>query len=355
MSSAVVQTVSIGAQWPTIDPFLFCAHHDDDYPAGDERFGPQASLAGRAIGQDFSGRDGWSMYHGSVVAGFPRHPHRGFETVTFVRRGLVDHADSLGAAARYGQGDVQWMTAGAGIVHAEMFPLLHRDRGNPLELFQIWLNLPAVDKMVEPHFSMLWAEHLPRVDLLDDEGRRTTVTVIAGSYNDAVPPSPPPHSWASRPESDLAIWHITLAPGATWALPAAAGATTGRTLYVFEAESLSIDGTSVGNDTATLLEPQRLVPIINGGAPSELLLLQGRPIGEPVAQYGPFVLNDRAGIEQAFADYQRTGFGGWPWPTDDPVHGSSDQRFARHADGRREEAPGGAPAGLSGTGQPGTR
>ena len=88
--------------WPTLDPFLFCVHHNDQYPAGNAQLGPNASLAGRRIGQDFGNKDGWSMYHGDVVPGFPRHPHRGFETVTVVRSGLIDHADSLGAAARYG-------------------------------------------------------------------------------------------------------------------------------------------------------------------------------------------------------------------------------------------------------------
>ncbi|MCU0659847.1 MAG: pirin family protein, partial [Polyangiaceae bacterium] len=107
-----------------MDPFLFCVHHDDAYPAGNERLGPATSLAGRNIGSDFAGKDGWNMYHGDVVPGFPQHPHRGFETVTVVRRGLVDHSDSMGARARYGGGDTQWLTAGKGIVHAEMFPLL---------------------------------------------------------------------------------------------------------------------------------------------------------------------------------------------------------------------------------------
>ena len=93
--------------------------------------GPAASLAGRDIGMDFEGKDGWRMYHGDVVPGFPRHPHRGFETVTLVRRGFIDHSDSLGATARFGRGDVQWMTAGRGIVHAEMFPLREREAAEP--------------------------------------------------------------------------------------------------------------------------------------------------------------------------------------------------------------------------------
>src|SRR5690606_32880367 len=118
---------------------------------------------GRNIGQDFAGIDGWRMYHGAEVPGFPQHPHRGFETVTIARRGYIDHADSLGAAARFGQGDVQWLTAGKGIVHSEMFPLLSKDDDNPVELFQIWVNLPAASKMVDPYFSMLWASDIPKV------------------------------------------------------------------------------------------------------------------------------------------------------------------------------------------------
>src|SRR3954469_23203180 len=148
MADVILQTVPLGAPpWPTADPFLFCVHHDDAYPAGNANLGPAASLAGRNLGQDFEGKDGWRMYHGTTVPGFPAHPHRGFETVTIVRRGLIDHSDSLGAAARFGGGDVQWLTAGRGVVHSEMFPLTERERTNPLELFQIWLNLPAEDKM----------------------------------------------------------------------------------------------------------------------------------------------------------------------------------------------------------------
>ncbi len=138
-----LQIEALGFPWQTIDPFLFCVYHDDAYPRGNAQFGPAAPLSGRDLGQDFAGKDGWRMYHGLTVPGFPAHPHRGFETVTLVRKGLIDHSDSLGATARFGSGDVQWLTAGRGIVHAEMFPLLDASAPNPLELFQIWLNLPA--------------------------------------------------------------------------------------------------------------------------------------------------------------------------------------------------------------------
>ncbi|HYN59579.1 MAG TPA: pirin family protein, partial [Rubrivivax sp.] len=157
-----LQIEALGFPWQTIDPFLFCVYHDDAYPRGNAQFGPDAPLDGRNLGQDFAGKDGWRMYHGLKVPGFPAHPHRGFETVTIVRRGLIDHSDSLGAAARFGGGDVQWLTAGRGIVHAEMFPLLDAGAPNPLELFQIWLNLPARNKMAEPHFKMLWSQDIPR-------------------------------------------------------------------------------------------------------------------------------------------------------------------------------------------------
>jgi redox-sensitive bicupin YhaK (pirin superfamily) len=333
MSSPVLQTVALGAQWPTVDPFLFCAHHDDAYPAGDDRLAPAVPIEGREPGSDFSGKDGWSMYHGAAVPGFPGHPHRGFETVTFVRTGLIDHSDSLGAAARFGRGDVQWVTAGAGIVHSEMFPLLEADAPNPLELFQIWLNLPAEDKLVDPHFTMLWDADIPRVV----EGG-ATVTVIAGRYGDATPPPPPPSSWASRADADVAIWHLQLEPGASWVLPPAAGGeTTARVLYVFEGDTLQVADVTLGNDTGVALEATAAVELTAGSAPVEALLLQGRPIGEPVARYGPFVMNTEADIEQAFSDYQTTRFGGWPWPKDDPDHGPTKGRFAVHADGRIEE------------------
>jgi redox-sensitive bicupin YhaK (pirin superfamily) len=327
--------VPLGFQWPAADPFLFCVHHDDRYPAGNDALGPAESLAGRALGQDFEGKDGWRMYHGRTVPGFPGHPHRGFETVTIVRNGFIDHSDSLGATARFGRGDVQWLTAGRGIVHAEMFPLLARDQGNELELFQIWLNLPRADKMVAPHFTTLWREQIPTEIARDSEGRATEINIVAGKLGGVLPPAAPPSSWAARPESDVAIWTIKMAPHAEWTLPPAI-AGTNRTLYFFRGKGLTLAGRAIAPYHAVTLRPEVEVPLVNGPDEGELLVLQGRPIGEPVTAYGPFVMNSRAEIQQAIGDYQRTHFGGWPFASEDPVHPREQTRFARHADGRVE-------------------
>ena len=341
MDEIVLETAPLtGTPWPTIDPFLFCVHHDDDYPTGNGRFGPDASLAGREMGADFEGVDGWRMYHGTEVPGFPQHPHRGFETVTYVRRGVIDHSDSLGAAARFGAGDTQWLTAGRGIVHSEMFPLLRDDEPNPLELFQIWVNLPAASKLTDPHFAMLWARDVPVVTARDGDGRTTTITVIAGALGDHVPPPPPPDSWASRDDADFAIWHLELEAGASWSVPAAPGGdTTVRVLYVYDGD-VAVGGTAVEAPTAVVVRAGSDASIVAGPDGAQVLMLQGRPIGEPVAQYGPFVMNDQDEIAQAFTDYRTTGFGGWPWPHDDPVHGATRGRFARHADGHEDELAG---------------
>ncbi len=372
----------LGFPWPTLDPFLFCVYHDDMYPQGKADMSPNASLAGRNLGQDFEGKDGWRMYHGMTVPGFPSHPHRGFETVTIVRKGLIDHSDSLGATARFGNaasvlaatasaaesasgstsssatgseipapvgGDVQWLTAGKGIVHSEMFPLLNAVANNPLELFQIWLNLPASHKMVEPHFTMFWAEKIPRRVDTDAAGRTTSVTCIAGqlasrtpaptSASEALTPlAPPPDSWAAQPGSDVAIWTLKMQPGARWVLPAAQGADTRRMLYFFKGSQITIAGQQLAQHAAIELLANQDVELVNGPNEAEFLVMQGKPIAEPVAQYGPFVMNTQAEIHQAFADYRRTEFGGWPFADTAPVHGREATRFAKHANGVLETA-----------------
>lgn len=328
---AIQDLLQLGFPWQGFDPFLFTVHHVDHYPAGNDRLGPVTRLDGRNLGSDFSYRDGWSMYHGATVPGFPQHPHRGFETVTVVRRGYVDHSDSLGATARYGEGDVQWLTTGSGVMHSEMFPLLDPDGANPLELFQIWLNLAPESKMVDAYFGMLWSENIPKVS--PAEG--VSIEVIAGRLGTSIAPPPPPDSWASRPDTDFAIWLIRLAPGVEYDMPPAM-AGTNRAIYCFVGDDLTIDGTGIGADVGARLDAASPVEIVNNGGPAELLMLQGRPIGAPVFQMGPFVMNSADELRQAVDDYRRTQFGGWPWAGPDPVHDRNEGRFALHADGKVE-------------------
>ncbi len=335
-ASPVRHVAKLGFSWQTRDPFLFCVHHDDRYPAGNDLMGPEPStLAGRNIGRDFTLKDGWRMYHGQRVPGFPQHPHRGFETVTVVRRGLLDHSDSLGAAARYGGGDVQWLTAGKGILHAEMFPLLRTAEANPLELFQIWLNLPKRNKMVDPHFSMLWDHLIGRTTSTDSQGRTTQVAVIAGALGATKAPAAPPDSWASVADSDVAIWTLKLAPGAEWTMPAARKGSH-RTLYFFRGSQLRVAGRDIPSYHQVQVDAHVALPLRAGDTEVEVLMLQGRPIGEPVVKHGPFVMNTRDEIRQAYRDYRRTQFGGWPWKSNEPVHERRKGRFARHANGKLE-------------------
>jgi redox-sensitive bicupin YhaK (pirin superfamily) len=179
--SSVMNLFDLDFPWQTQHPFLFCVYHKDDFPKGNGKSGPKASLVGRNIGQDFNSVDGWNMYHGEIVPGFPAHPHRGFETITVVNEGLVDHADSLNAAGRYGGGDTQWMTAGKGVQHSEMFPLVNEEQGNPLVMFQIWINLPAKNKMVKPHFAMLWGKDTPLWNVPMSKERSVQLKLSQGS------------------------------------------------------------------------------------------------------------------------------------------------------------------------------
>jgi redox-sensitive bicupin YhaK (pirin superfamily) len=188
--------------------------------------------------------------------------------------------------------------------------------------------------MVPAHFTMLWDDQIPR---LRADG--VEVTVIAGRLPGAdAPPDPPPASYASHAEADLGIWHVVLEPGATWTLPRAEGRETIRTLYVFDGTSLRLAGHDADLPRGTGVVVDSQVDLgLSSSEGVEVLVLQGRPLGEPVARYGPFVMTTEAQIQEAFEDYQRTQFGGWPWPDDDPVHPADQGRFARHADGRIEE------------------
>ncbi len=330
--SAIKTIKAIGSTWETDDPFLFCAYHEDMYPKGNSKLGPNVSLEGRNLGQDFMLKDGWRMYHGRIVPGFPAHPHRGFETVTIVHKGLVDHSDSLGAAGRFGNGDVQWMTAGKGVQHSEMFPLLHQQKENPFLLFQIWLNLPRTKKMVAPHFKMLWSEDIPKITFLDKNQKTTEVTLIAGKLEDQVAIPPAPNSWASDPKNEVAIWTIKMDPEATYTFPSASEGSN-RSIYFFKGTEINIEESKIPVHHQITVHAHKECTIKNGNTEAHFVLLQGKPINEAVVKQGPFVMNSKIEIREAIHEYQQTEFGGWPWPTHDHVHDASKSRFALYPDG----------------------
>jgi len=316
--------------FPTQDPFLFCVYHRDFMPAGNANM----EAPRRGNGHDFDASKPYRMYHGDRIPGFPQHPHRGFETITATMAGLIDHTDSVGNGGRYGEGDLQWMTAGKGIVHGEMFPLVHDDKPNTLQLFQIWLNLPSRSKMVEPDFVMHWADQVVTVPDLD----KAKVTVWAGAWGDLVPPRPPVASWAADPENEVTVWLLELQPGGSVSLPTARGGDAiSRSLYLVEGEGAAI---VTDEGTTPLLKQQyavlrgagtemQVAHLDEGASESvKVLVLGGKPIGEPVTQYGPFVMNTQREIQQAFHDYQTTRFGGWPWDEDAYVFPKDRTRFA---------------------------
>jgi redox-sensitive bicupin YhaK (pirin superfamily) len=338
MTGNILHIQALGFPWPTRDPFLFTAHHLDHYPSGNDMLGlDRKNLRGRMLGNDFRLKDGFRMYHGHPVPGFPRHPHRGFETITINLEGFVDHSDSMGATGRFGEGDVQWMTAGRGIQHAEMFPLLNPASDNPLEIVQIWMNLPARSKMVEPHFRMLWKHMIPQLSHADTRGKQTRVDAIAGELEGITAPEPTPDSWAADPGNGVQILLIHMEAGAQWTLPGDNRENVNRSLFFFRGESLQLEEEKLAVGHRVDLEPAADILLTNGREDAALCLMQGKPLGEPVAQHGPFVMNTREEIIQAYEDFQRTGFGKWPWESNAPHHGSGRGRFARHADGRTEE------------------
>ena len=281
------------------------------------------------------------MYHGDVVPGFPQHPHRGFETVTIVRRGLIDHSDSLGAdgALRPRRRAVAHRRRAASCTPrcSRCSSATARTRSS---CSRSGSTCPRADKLVEPalhdavghdHPAHARARRRRAGDRGHGDRRRARRRAAARAAAELVGRA------RRRRRRDL-----DARARARRALDAARAARRGtqRTLYFFAGDGArrSTARPSCRRTGASSSEPTSRSTSTTAPTSAELLLLQGRPIGEPVAQYGPFVMNSAHEIQQAFADYQRTGFGGWPWPDDDPVHRREQGRFARHADGRRRGA-----------------
>lgn len=336
MKNNIISSGKIGFRLPVKSPYIITAHHIDYYPKGNGKLAPVEYLKERNIGNDFDLEAPWRMYYGDKIPGFPVHPHRGFETVTIVEQGFVDHTDSLGGAGRYGEGDVQWLTAGSGIQHCEMFPLVYENRKNTMELFQIWLNLPSKNKMVAPHYKMFWNEDIPIVHEVDENGRKVDIKIIAGKYGEISPLSPPPDSWAYDEKNNVSIWLITLAPEAVFTLKAGSP-TSGRIIYYYKGENVQVDGVNFDSGSYVELVSDEKIIIKNGREQSKILLLGGEPINEPVSAHGPFVMNTEKELLEAYLDYEKTHFGGWKWKEGGPVNPPDAGRFAKYEDGSIEK------------------
>jgi len=248
---------------------------------------------------DAFGSDSASDY----VGGFPDHPHRGFETVTIMLEGRMRHRDSVGNVGLLEPGSVQWMTAGRGIIHSEM---PEQEEGR-MAGFQLWVNLAAADKMTAPQYRDVSPAQVP---LFADVGG-AEVRVIAGSSHGTA-------GAVVRPRTEPLVLDITLPPGATF--DAAIPATHNAFAYVFGGEAVDVgDAGGVGDASSlTRVEPDRMAILANDPAAhgvrlsaaasntqaARVLLVAGRPLGEPIAQYGPFVMNTKAELQQAFADFQ---------------------------------------------------
>jgi quercetin 2,3-dioxygenase len=227
---------------------------------------------------------------GDYIAGFPSHPHRGFETVTYMLDGRMRHKDNHGNEGLLTPGSVQWMTAGRGIVHSEM---PEQEQGL-MRGFQLWVNLPARDKMGAPKYQEFSAESIPSVTPHEGVG----IKVIAGRVGDVLGP-------VQQPATDPTYLDVSLAADAAFEHPVAAGHSAFA--YVYEGE-IAVDAAIIGKGELLVFGPGDAVRFNGLAERSKFILVAGRPIGEPVARYGPFVMNTQAEIMQAVQDYQAGRF-----------------------------------------------
>ncbi|HVE48907.1 MAG TPA: pirin family protein [Casimicrobiaceae bacterium] len=231
--------------------------------------------------------------------GVGQHPHRGFETVTIVYEGELEHRDSTGSGGRIGKGDVQWMTAGSGIMHEEFHSRDFASRGGTLQMAQLWVNLPAEDKMTPPSYQSILDADIPSVKLADDAG---SVRVIAGEYAG--------HQGPARTFTPIDVWDLRLSAGAEVTLPLQEGRS---------AILVVLRGTVMVNDEAIIREAQMMVldragsdASLSANNDTTVLVLSGEPIDEPIAGYGPFVMNSQQEIAQAIEDFNGGRFGKMP-------------------------------------------
>ncbi|HBE9078737.1 pirin family protein [Serratia fonticola] len=234
--------------------------------------------------------------------GVGQHPHRGFETVTIVYQGEVEHRDSTGSGGVIGPGDVQWMTAASGILHEEFHSKDFSQKGGTIEMVQLWVNLPAKDKMAAPGYQTLLNQDIPVVPLADNAGQ---VRVIAGNYGG--------HAGPARTFSPINVWDMKLNAGHTTTLQVEEGHTLA---VVMLHGAILVNGEQIVRETQMVLLDRAGDSItLEANGDVSLLVLSGEPIDEPIVGYGPFVMNSEAEIQQAFRDFNSGQFGAMPLTT----------------------------------------
>lgn len=227
--------------------------------------------------------------------GVGKHPHRGFETVTIVYDGQVTHHDSTNAGGTIGPGDVQWMTAGSGIIHEEYHGDDYARTGGPFEMIQLWVNLPAKDKMTKPGYQGITNTQIPEIQLADDAGK---VRVIAGEYAGQQGPA---HTF-----SPMNVWDVRLNAGGTTTITLPEGYTTA--LFVMHGAVKVGDVHTIRPSELAVMQREGTELVLEATQDTVLLLLNGKPLNEPVIGHGPFVMNTWEEIDQAVDDYNHGRF-----------------------------------------------
>lgn len=238
----------------------------------------------------------WTFPAEGQKRGVGEHPHRGFETVTIVYAGEVEHRDSTGQGGVIGPGDVQWMTAGSGILHQEFHSEHFARQGGELKMIQLWVNLPAKDKMTAPGYQGLTKSAIPLIKLPNNSGE---LRVIAGRYGDI---SGPAHTF-----SPLNVWDVSLREGGTLALDQPEGWSTA--LVVLEG-SITVNNTAQASEAQLVVLSQTGKQVhLDASSHAKVLLLAGEPLNEPIVGYGPFVMNTKNEIAEAVRDFNAGRFG----------------------------------------------
>ena len=231
--------------------------------------------------------------------GVGQHPHRGFETVTIVYNGEVEHLDSTGAGGKIGPGDVQWMTAGAGIIHQEFHSHEFTKTGGSLEMVQLWVNLPAAEKMTDPGYQTLLNTDIPAVNLPDGAG---SVRVIAGEFDG--------HRGPARTFTPMHVWDLRLNQGGSARLDLPEG---WNSMLVVLHGTVQVNGAEIAREgQLVVLGQDREGAVVEANGDAVVLVLAGQPIDEPLVGHGPFVMNSEAEIRQAISDYNQGRFGRIP-------------------------------------------